>query len=260
MGPGERGLSTAAGRHPAVTVVIPALNEAANLPTVLASLPGDVFEVVLVDGRSQDGTIDIARRCRPDVRIVEQTGHGKGNALLEGFAAARGEIIVMFDADGSAKGDEIPRFVQALREGADLAKGSRFTGDGGSADITVSRRLGNRVLRGIVNLLFHTRYTDLCYGFNAIWSRCVPSLDLESTGFEFETLLNIRAAKAGLDVCEVPSYENQRLNGTSNLNAVRDGVRILRLILHERLEYGRRRALRSDVRLLAPEPREPWSG
>jgi glycosyltransferase involved in cell wall biosynthesis len=221
-------------RGPSVSVVIPARDEAANLPAVLASLPDDVFEIVLVDGASTDGTAEVARQCRPDIRVIEQVGRGKGDALLRGFAAARGDIIVMFDGDGSAKGDEIPRFVSALQEGADLAKGSRFTGDGGSADITLLRRLGNKFLRGTVNLLFDTSYTDLCYGFNAVWARCLPSLRLDCIGFEFETLLNIRAARAGLEVREVPSYEERRLHGASNLNAVRDGIKILRLILRER--------------------------
>jgi glycosyltransferase involved in cell wall biosynthesis len=197
-------------------------------------MPDDIFEVVLVDGASTDGTAEIARQCRPDIRVVHQVGRGKGDALLRGFEAARGDVIVMFDADGSANADEIRRFVQALQEGADLAKGTRFKGGGGSADITLLRRLGNRFLRGTVNLLFDTRYTDLCYGFNAIWARCLPSLRLDCDGFEFETLLNIRAARAGLDVREVPSYEERRLHGTSNLNAVRDGMRILRLIVRER--------------------------
>ena len=219
---------------PRVSVVIPALNEAANLPAVLASMPEEIYEVVLVDGGSTDGTAEVARECRPDVRVVEQTGKGKGDALLLGFAAAEGDIIVMFDGDGSARGDEIPRFVKALQDGADLAKGSRFTDGGGSADITPLRRLGNRLLRGMVNMFFRTEYTDLCYGYNAIWRRSVPELHLDCTGFEFETLLNIRAARAGLDVREVPSYEECRVHGVSNLNAVRDGIRIMKLIFRER--------------------------
>ena len=222
------------GGDPRVSVVIPVRDEAANLPFVLASLPDDIFEVVLVDGGSTDGTADVARRCRPDIRVLEQVGRGKGGALLQGFAAARGDIIVMFDGDGSARGDEIPRFVQVLQEGADLAKGSRFAEGGGSADITQLRRLGNWFFTGIVNLLFGTRYTDLCYGFNVVWANSLPRLRLACTGFEFETLLNIRAAQAGLDVREVPSYEERRLHGTSNLNAVRDGLRILSLIVRER--------------------------
>jgi glycosyltransferase involved in cell wall biosynthesis len=225
---------------PRVSIVIPARDEAANLPAVLASIPEDIFEIVLVDGASTDGTPEVARACRPEIRVVEQTGQGKGDALLTGFAAARGDVIVMFDGDGSAKADEIPRFVKALEEGADLAKGSRFMQGGGSADITPIRRLGNMFLRGAVNRLFKTRYTDLCYGYNAIWARCLPDLHLACTGFEFESLLNIRAARAGLEVREVPSYEELRLHGTSNLNAVRDGLRILRVILRER--FGEREA------------------
>jgi glycosyltransferase involved in cell wall biosynthesis len=233
-----------AGGSARVSVVIPARNEAANLPTVLASLPEDIFEVVLVDGHSTDGTADVARRCYPGVVVVEQSGRGKGDAMLQGFAAATGDIIVMFDGDGSAKGEEIPRFVQALLEGADLAKGSRFTPGGGSADITPIRRLGNRFFRGTVNMLFGTRYTDLCYGYNAAWAQSVKRLDLACDGFEFETLLNIRAAQAGLDVREVPSYEDVRLHGASNLNAVRDGLTILRVILRERFIRRQPTALR----------------
>ena len=219
---------------PRVSIVIPARDEAANLPAVLGSIPEDIFEIVLVDGASTDGTPEVARACRPEIRVIEQIGQGKGDALLTGFAAARGDVIVMFDGDGSAKADEIPRFVKALEEGADLAKGSRFMQGGGSADITPIRRVGNMFLRGAVNRLFKTRYTDLCYGYNAIWASCLPDLHLACTGFEFESLLNIRAARAGLEVREVPSYEELRLHGTSNLNAVRDGLRILRVILRER--------------------------
>jgi glycosyltransferase involved in cell wall biosynthesis len=217
-----------------VSVVIPARDEAPNLPAVLADIPKDIFEVVLVDGASTDGTIDVARDSRPDVRVIHQSGRGKGDAMLRGFAAAKGDIIVMLDGDGSARADEIPRFVKALEEGADLAKGSRFLDGGGSADITRLRRLGNRFLRGTVNLLFKTSYTDLCYGYNAAWARCLPQLGLDCAGFEFESLLNIRAARARLDVREVPSYEERRLHGTSNLHPFRDGFRILGVILRER--------------------------
>jgi glycosyltransferase involved in cell wall biosynthesis len=226
---------------PRVSVVIPARNEAENLPFVLASVPDDVFEVLLVDGASTDETIAVAQSCRSDVRVIEQDGHGKGNALVCGFAAARGDIVVMLDADGSTDGAEIPHFVQALRDGVDLAKGSRFTGGGGSADITFLRRVGNRMLCSLVNLLYSTRYTDLCYGYNAVWRRCLPRLCLDCDGFEIEALLNIRAARTGLAVREVPSYEERRLHGESNLHVVRDGLRILRVILRERLAPRRSR-------------------
>jgi glycosyltransferase involved in cell wall biosynthesis len=231
-----------------VSVVIPALNEAENLPSVLATIPEDVFEIVLVDGASTDATIAVAQRCRPDIRVVTQNAYGKGNALECGFSAARGDIIVMLDADGSANGAEIPRFVKALQEGADLAKGSRFIGGGGSADITALRRVGNRFLGSLVNLLFRTRYTDLCYGYNALWRRCLPRLSLNCDGFEVETLLNIRAARTNLPVREVPSDDERRLHGESHLHVVRDGFRILKLILRERF------APAPEVALVSAEP------
>jgi Glycosyl transferase family 2 len=220
---------------PRVSVVIPARNEARNLPFVLSRLPAGLFEVILVDGHSDDDTVGVATRCRADIRVVCQRGHGKGNALACGFAAARGEVIVALDADGSTDPAEIPRFVQALRRGADFAKGSRFAPGGGSADITTLRKGGNLALVRLVNVLFRTRYTDLCYGFNAFWAKCLPMLEANCDGFEVETLLNLRAARSGLKVAEVPSFERPRLHGLSNLRAWPDGLRVLRTVLSEYL-------------------------
>jgi glycosyltransferase involved in cell wall biosynthesis len=153
--------------------------------------------------------------------------------MADGFAACTGEIIVMLDADGSTDPAEIPRFVSALCSGADFVKGSRFAQGGSSADITLARGLGNHVLRTIVNALYGTSYTDLCYGYNAFWTRCLPYMRVDCDGFEVETLINVRIAKAGLIVHEVPSYENVRLHGTSNLRALPDGSRVLRTIMRE---------------------------
>ena len=239
---------------PKVSIVIPALNEARNLPHVFSLLPPALHEVIIVDGRSEDDTIAVARRLRPDARIITQSRSGKGNALACGFAVATGDIIVMVDADGSADPAEIPQFVTALLDGADFAKGTRFAAGGGSSDITRLRRAGNWVLSSMVNVLCRTKYSDLCYGYNAFWKRHVPvfGLDAESAipagggrlwgdGFEVETLINIRIAQAGLNITEVPSYEHERIHGVSNLNAFSDGLRVLRTILVER-SYSRSRA------------------
>ena len=220
---------------PVVSVVVPAKNEARNLAHVFASIPAWVDEVVLVDGRSTDDTVAEARRLLPGVRIVTQQGRGKGDALRVGFEAAKGDIIVMIDADGSTDGAEITRFVAALLAGADYVKGSRFASGGGSDDITPLRRLGNWVLSGLVNRLFGTRYTDLCYGFNAFWAWCLPGLDIDCDGFEVETVMNIRAARAGFRVHEVPSHEYSRMYGLSNLHVVKDGWRIAKVIVRERM-------------------------
>ena len=218
-----------------VSVVIPTLNEAANLPHVFARLPfEELLEVIIVDGRSTDDTVEVARELYPPVRVVLQDGKGKGNALACGFAAARGDIIVMLDADGSTDPHEIPAYLDALFAGADFAKGSRFAEGGGSVDITPLRMQGNRFLNGIVNLLYGTRYSDLCYGYNAFWSDVLPTINVDCAGFEVETLINVRVAKAGLSVAEVPSVEQERIHGVSNLRPVRDGLRVLRTILSER--------------------------
>ena len=134
------GLPSGRPNRISISVVIPTLNEAANLPHVLTRLPDIVDEVVLVDGHSIDDTIAVARPMRPDVRVVLQDGRGKGNALACGFAAATGDIIVMLDADGSTDPAEIPRFVDALLAGSDFAKGSRFAAGGDSNDITRAPR------------------------------------------------------------------------------------------------------------------------
>ena len=225
-----------------VSVVIPTLNEAENLPHVFPRLPAGLHEVILVDGHSTDGTIEVARRLRPDVRVVTQSGRGKGNALAAGFAAATGDIFVTLDADGSTDAAEIPRFVAALCNGADFVKGSRFAQGGASSDITFTRRVGNWALNTLVNALYGTSYTDLCYGFNAFWARCLPYMRVDCDGFEVETLINVRIAKGGLVIHEVPSYERDRIHGMSNLHAVRDGVRVLRTIARERRSARPRRS------------------
>ena len=228
---------------PRVSVVIPTKNEVRNIPGVLAELPEGLHEVVLVDADSDDGTVETALRIRPDIRVVSQTRRGKGNAMVCGFAACTGDVIVMLDADGSADPSEIPAFVEALVDGADFAKGSRFLPGGGSTDLTALRRMGNGVLNFVMNRLYRTAYTDLCYGYNAFWARCVDRMALPSAdgpvpeagdGFEIETLLTARVAAAGLKVTEVPSFERDRWFGESNLNTWRDGWRVLRTILRER--------------------------
>lgn len=230
-------------REPRVSVIVPTFNEAENLPYVFERMPLNVYEVIVVDGNSTDGTVEQAEYLWPAVRIVKQTRSGKGNALACGFAAARGDIVVTVDADGSADPAEIPRFVAALIAGADYAKGTRFSDGGGSVDITPIRRLGNRALNGLVNRLYDVDHTDLCYGYNAIWRRHVNVFGLDpdapappgggrlwGDGFEIETLMTLRALQANLTVAEVPSFENPRLHGASNLNATTDGLRVLRTI------------------------------
>jgi glycosyl transferase family 2 len=228
-------------RSTKVSVVVPAMNEEKNIGQVLSELPDDLHEVILVDGNSEDRTIETARTAYPGIRVLVQNGRGKGDALRTGFAAVTGNLVVMLDADGSAKPSEIARFVEALEAGADFAKGSRFLEGGGSTDLTRLRSLGNACLSGAANLLHGTHFTDLCYGYNAFWARCLPFISLDVPGFEVETLINLRIAAAGMKITEVPSYEEDRISGQSNLKTFRDGFRVLGTILSE---ARRRRTIR----------------
>lgn len=242
-------------RDPSVSIVVPVRNEARNLEVVLPQLPS-VHQIVLVDGHSVDDSVEVARRCRPETEIILQTRKGKGNALACGFTRATGDVIVMFDADGSADPAEIPIFVKALTAGADFAKGTRFAQHGGSDDITPLRRLGNATLNLMTNGLLRTSFTDLCYGYNAFWRDVLdvislPPIDLPKgagtqwgDGFEIETLINCRIARAGLRITEVPSFERDRLFGESNLSTFRDGARVLRMIVSEYLKARRARRAR----------------
>ncbi len=237
-----KGPDRRATRKTKVSVVVPAMNEEKNIGQVLSELPDDLHEVILVDGNSKDNTVEAARQAYPDIRVTTQSGRGKGDAFRTGFAAVTGNLVVMLDADGSADPAEIPRFVAALEAGADFAKGSRYMEGGGSADITKLRSLGNSVLSGTANVLHGTNFTDLCYGYNAFWARCLPFISLDVPGFEVETLINLRMASSGMKITEVPSYEKERLHGQSNLKTFRDGFRVLGTIFKE---ARRRRSIRS---------------
>jgi glycosyltransferase involved in cell wall biosynthesis len=218
-----------------VSLVIPAMNEERNIGWVLTHLPASIDEVILVDGNSTDDTVAISRAAWPDIRVVGQERPGKGCALRAGFAAARGDIIVMIDADCSMDPREIDRFLEMLDEGYDLVKGSRFMEGGGTDDMEAVRRWGNGVLRGLVNVLYGTRFTDLCYGYSAFRRDALERMALQADGFEIETEIVVRAIKSGLRIGEVASFEAPRAHGESKLNTWRDGQRVLRTLLRHRL-------------------------
>jgi glycosyltransferase involved in cell wall biosynthesis len=194
----------------------------------------------VVDGHSEDGTVEKARNF--GARVIHQNGKGKGDALRQAFLESHdSEAIVMMDADGSMDPEEIPLFVKALEEGADVAKGSRFLHLGNSEDITPLRRVGNTILTGLTNFLFFTRYTDLCYGYMAFKKEALGRLNhcLKGKHFEIEAEICVKAKRIGLRVVEIPSIEHARKNGQSSLNTLRDGLSILKLLITESLEDSR---------------------
>ncbi|WP_412751832.1 glycosyltransferase family 2 protein [Krasilnikovia sp. M28-CT-15] len=214
--------------------MIPVLNEEENLPLVLEGLP-PVDEVVVVDGGSIDDTVAVAREVRPDAVLVRQTRTGKGNALACGLAAASGDIVVTLNGDGSADPGELPRFVDAVLSGAQVAHGSRYRHGGAQLSGPRLERLADRLLCALVNAVFGTRFTDLGYGYNAYRRDVLPMLDLPATvrpgsrrggrpwgdGPEIGPLLTLRTGTARLRIVEVASIGYPRIHGPSQRRALR---------------------------------------
>lgn len=219
-----------------VGVVIPAFNEEKNIGEVLCQLNSIGFgEVLVIDGLSKDGTLKVA--AENGAKIVLQDGRGKGQAMRQAINNnyLDSDALILMDADGSMSPLEAPRYIEGLLKGADVVKGSRFMGAGsGTFDMTPIRKFGNTMITSMVNLVFSSKYTDICYGFVALNKKAIRLLGpvLESNNFEIETELFIKAKQLGLKVVEVPSVEYPRKNGKSNLNAYRDGMRIFKVIVN----------------------------
>jgi len=226
-------LRAKAARGLRVTVLICALNEEGALPHVLPRVPQWVDEVLLVDGHSSDGTVQLARALRPGIRILRQPGRGKGDALKCGVAAGRGDIVVTVDADGETDPADLPRFLEPLLDGHDLVKGSRLAA-GRPARMPRHRWLGNKVLAFTYNLLYGTRYTDVCSGYNAFWKSSFQRLELTHDSCEMEQQLLARARKAGLKIAEVAHSSDGRLCGSSKVSGIKQGLVDWWVIVKER--------------------------
>jgi glycosyltransferase involved in cell wall biosynthesis len=217
-----------------ISMVIPAYNEADNLRWLLPQLTA-VDEVIVVDGESTDGTDKVVQELCPRAVFIRQPPHGKGAALRAGFAAATGDVIVMIDADGSMDPLEVDTFVALIARGFDVVKGSRHSCGGGSQDLTFIRQMGNRLFVGLANALYGTGWSDLCYGYIALRRSALDRLRLHSDGFEIETEICVHAVTANLAIAEVPSFELNRRSGVSHLHPLRDGWRVLKVLLRNRL-------------------------
>jgi len=227
-------VSTPAPSALLVSVVIPCLNEAGNIQECVHraravldkhSISG---EVVVADNGSEDGSAELAEAA--GARVVREPRRGYGSAYLAGFDAARGDYIVMIDADLTYDFEEIPRFVKELDDGAELVMGNRMEGIQPGAMPWMNRYIGNPVLSGFLNFLYRTRVRDVHCGMRAIRRDVLPQLELRTTGMEFASEMVIRAAQQKLDVREFPIELHVR-GGESKLSPFRDGWRHLRLIL-----------------------------
>ena len=216
-----------------ITVLICTLNEEESLPHVLPPIPDWVDEVPLVNGRSTDSSATVAKRLRPDVRIVHQSGRGKGDALKYGIEQASGDIIVTLDADGPTDPEDMPRFVEPLLRGYDFVKGSRFALSRPEGKPR-HRVFGNWVIVTTHKIPYRTNYTDLCSGYNAFWKQAIARVDLSGWTDQEEPLLNARVRKADLKVVEVGHHDKGRIGGDSKQPSWRQGFGAIRTIVRER--------------------------
>jgi glycosyltransferase involved in cell wall biosynthesis len=217
-----------------VSVVIPCLNEQDNIESCVrraldalaaGGIPG---EVVVADNASEDRSAELARAA--GARVVTENRRGYGSAYLAGFAAARGRYLVMADADLTYDFAEIPRFVEALDEGAELVMGDRMDNIHPGAMPWLHRYVGNPVLTGVLNFFFRTGVSDAHCGMRALRRDVLPRLDLRTTGMEFASEMVIRASKEKLHIREFPIEYHPR-GGESKLSSFRDGWRHLRFLL-----------------------------
>jgi glycosyltransferase involved in cell wall biosynthesis len=219
---------------PLVSVVIPCLNEAENIEfcvtAALAALRsmGVSSEVVVADNNSEDDSAQLAEAA--GARVVVERRRGYGSAYLAGFAASRGRYIVMADADLTYDFNEIPRFVAALEDGAEMVIGDRMDNIQPGAMPWLHRYVGNPILTGLLNLFFRTGIKDAHCGMRALRRDVLPRLDLRTTGMEFASEMVIRASKENLKIAEFPIEYHPR-GGESKLSSFRDGWRHLRFLL-----------------------------
>ncbi|MCE8426169.1 MAG: glycosyltransferase family 2 protein [Candidatus Methanoperedens sp.] len=225
-----------------ISIVVPTLNEGPNIKHVFSNIPEFIDEIVVVDGNSTDGTREEIKKYRNDAKIIIENRRGKGQALKTGFENASGDIVVIMDADGSHNTKEMPRLLKPVLDGYDASHGSRMLPDGGSDDFTTFRKLGNKMFVSLVNYMYGSQYTDLCYGYRAFKKEAIEKMNCNRKGFEIETEQSIRIAKAGIKVKEIPSFETSRMHGNSNLNSFKDGWKILDVIIKEYVkDFGGRK-------------------
>jgi glycosyltransferase involved in cell wall biosynthesis len=218
-----------------VSIVIPTLNEEKNLPSLLDELKDikKIKEIIIIDGYSSDKTVEIAKKYNCKILFDKKA---KGSALRKGLDYATGDIIICMDADNSMLTREIPLLIAGIETGYDICMGSRFIQGGGTEDMSLIRKLGNKFFVKIVNFLWNMNYSDLCYGYRSFKKSCIKILDLKSNGFGIETEISIKAAKKNLKILEVPSYEKPRKYGNGKLRTFSDGMIILKTIFSELMQ------------------------
>jgi glycosyltransferase involved in cell wall biosynthesis len=209
-------------KYPQVTVIICTKNEAENLPHVLPKIPEWVQEILLVDGNSNDNTVTVAKEVQPKIKVLEQSGKGKGDAIKLGVKQASSDIIVTLDADGQTDPSEIMKFISPLLTGYDIAKGTRLA-HGRPLRMPQYRWFGNKILAITSNILYGTKFTDICSGYNGFKKSSFMRLKLVNDGFAMEQEMMVKAKKAGLKIIEIEHHDAGRLNNSSKVSGIKQG-------------------------------------
>lgn len=227
--------SASSSHHPLVSVVMPCLNEEEAIATCIEKIQatfdraGIDGEIVVCDNGSTDRTVEIAESM--GVRVVHQPLRGYGNAYIMGFSRARGQYLIMGDADDTYDFTLIPNFLECLQnKGYDFVTGSRYLGGGHATIPLLHRFLGNPALTALLNFLFGTRYTDVYCGFRGFTREAYDEIQPVSPGMEFNLELAINAGLAKLKITEIPIQLRPRI-GESKLRTLQDGWRSLRMML-----------------------------
>jgi len=215
-----------------VSVIVITLNEVDCVPHVLAGIPKDIVdEILVVDGHSTDGTPERVRKL--GYKVIMQEKKGYGMAFIEGVQHAQGDILILMNGDGSQDPKYIPDFLKKIQEGYKVVFASRYLKGAGSADDTLLTLVGNKVFTFLTNLLCGTGISDSLFMYAAIERDVFKSIDLNYWNFEFCVAVPIRVHKKGYIFAEIPTFELKRLHGTKKVHAFFHGLRILWVIIRE---------------------------
>jgi dolichol-phosphate mannosyltransferase len=216
-----------------VTVIIPAKNEAATLPSVIEPAKEFCSELILVDGQSTDETREIA--ARSGARVLIDNGKGKGAGMRLAAQEATKEVLVFLDADGSHDPSDIPRVAGPVLSGEyDLVIGSRMRGGSDelhSSFFEFTRLLGSEIITLFLNYRFGVRLTDYQNGLRAIRREVMNSLGTTENIFTIEEEMSIKCLRRGLQIGEVPAHEYRRKAGKSHIVVWKVGWRWIWCIL-----------------------------
>lgn len=219
------------------SLIVLTLNELPGFKKIMPRVKKKwVDEILVVDGGSTDGTVEYARK--KGYNVISQKNRGRGDAFRTGMENSKGDVLIYFSPDGNEEPEDIPKLIEKMKGGYDMAIASRFGPGSVSHDATFVRRIGNNFFTGFINVLFGLRLTDAVNGFRAITRKAMQDIRTDAVHFEIEIQMTMRCARKGFRVTEIPTTENRRVFGQGKLGTIVDGSRYLKTIIAEYLRRG----------------------